>query len=167
MDEKPASITKLHIVFDVAVTLLVIATTIRALGFPPLARTFPLSVGMLAVTFGMIVLAIDVRGYLRDAGTSVALPPEADEFPRRGLIIVCVWMLGYITGILLIGMVAASAIFLVSSLIIQGKVRPLWAVVLTVALVGWLLLVAELIGLRMPPSFIDLFGLIFGNVNLI
>jgi hypothetical protein len=166
MDEKPASITKLHIAFDVAVTLLVIAAAIEALDFPPLARTFPLSVGLLAAVFGMIVVAIDVRAYRRDAAAATP-PPEAEDFPRRGLISVCVWMLGYIIGVVLIGMVAASAVFLMSSLIIQGKVRPLWAAVLTVVLVGWLLLIADLIGLRMPPSFIDLFRLVFGNVNVI
>jgi hypothetical protein len=167
MDEKPASITKLHIAFDVAVTLLVIAAAIEALDFPPLARTFPLSVGLLAAVFGMIVVAIDGRAYTRDAATAAAPPPEAEDFPRRGVISVCVWMFGYIIGVALIGMVAASAVFLMSSLIIQGKVRPFWAAVLTVVLVGWLLLIADLIGLRMPPSFIDLFRLVFGNVNVI
>lgn len=167
MDEKPASITKFHIVFDVAVTILVIAAALEALDFPRLARTFPFSVGILAAVVGMFVVAIDVRGYMRDARTAAAPPAEAEEFPRRGLIVVCVWMFGYIIGVLLIGMVAASAVFVVSSLIIQGKVRPLWAAVLTVVLIGWLLLIADLIGLRMPPSFIDLFRIIFGNVNVI
>lgn len=165
MDSQPRFITKYHVIFDVAVLTLAIAAAVEALDFPQLARTFPLAASGLATIVALMVLAIDIRGYVRGVpATVVAIPsvdsadPAMDDVSPRQILVVGLWMLGYVAGIWIVGLPAATIIYLMSSLVVQGKVRLWAAALMTAVLLGWLLVLARLIGIRMPPSLIDLSG---------
>lgn len=171
MDSQPRFITKYHVIFDVAVLALAIAAAVEALDFPRLARTFPLAAGGLATIVALMVLAIDVRSYARGVPASVAATPAvdpddpaaADDVSPRQMLVESLWMLGYVAGIWLVGLPAATIIYLMSSLVVQGKVRLWAAALMTAVLLGWVLVLARLLGLRMPPSLIDLFEILTRN----
>ncbi len=171
MDSQPRFITKYHVIFDVAVLALAIAAAVEALDFPRLARTFPLAASGLATIVAVMVLAIDIRSYVRGVPATVAAipavdpadPAAADDVSPRQMLVVGLWMLGYVAGIWVVGLPAATIIYLMSSLIVQGKVRLWAAALMTAVLLGWLLVLAQLLGLRMPPSLIDLFEILTRN----
>jgi hypothetical protein len=172
MDSQPRFITKYHVIFDVAVLALAIVAAVEALDFPRLARTFPLAASSLATIVALMVLAIDVRSYARAVPAIVAATPavdsvdqaEADDVSPRRVLVVSLWMLGYVAGIWVVGLPAATIVYLMSSLLLQGKVRLWAAALMTAVLLGWLLVLAELLGLRMPPSLIDPFEILPGNL---
>lgn len=171
MDDTPSSITKFHLMFDAAVLALVIAAAINALEFPDLARAFPLAAATIATIIGSAVLIVDIRNYLQDTNGESFNSIDSDEFTEENageevslvrLLIVILWILGYIVGIALIGLEAATIIFLATSLIFEGKIKVWTAITVTVCLVGLLEIFAALLGLHMPPSVLDVYGIVTG-----
>jgi hypothetical protein len=149
-----------RLVGDVVLAALFAATSYGALRYPPLARIFPLSVGILATVLSLINLAIDV-GRRRSAGTRrtplirsieseaertaevEAVDPESSTAATLGVAKAWGWILGYTLAIWLAGFEAATALFIFAVLRFEARRSYLFAAtgaviaVLSVAVFSW------------------------------
>ncbi|MQA17758.1 MAG: hypothetical protein GEV09_27955, partial [Pseudonocardiaceae bacterium] len=132
--------TKMRLVFGVMVILLFTWTGWQALGFAQLALYLPLAMSGLGVVVGVITVATDLMNWKRQGLVASAdvpetaamhgaeereiaireggIDPSAEDTPEdphaialRSLAMM-LWILGYVLLIWLVGIVAASAIFL-------------------------------------------------------
>lgn len=154
-----------RIAFDSAIVLFFIWLVVEAAEFRSLAGYFPLTVGWLGVILGIANLGIDIRRVRRTAhghgGHDESIQrQEADEQEEPYNLPIALryigWVIGYIAAIWALGMVAASALFLVTFLLIESRVRWGFSILGSAAAATAMLLLVEALNLRVPVG--QLFG---------
>ena len=111
-----------------ALTLVYLAT---GYGYTPESRAFPVTVGWAALALAIVDIVSRTQtaiGYaILQRLNPAALPEKADSHPHYPVpkqIQAVVWALGFVTLILLIGILYAVPAYVFSSLLVRGK-RPL------------------------------------------
>lgn len=175
--------TKMRLAFGVVVILLFTWTAWQASGFAQLALYLPLAMSVLGVVIGVITVATDLINWKRQGVVASADVPETAalhgaeereiairegemdpdaaggaEDPRavavRSLVML-LWIFGYVLLIWLVGIVAASALFLVAFLRLVARTGWLLPAIGTLVVLSGMWLMSELLNLRWPPYLLE------------
>lgn len=145
-----------YIFLTIALIIFAIAAYM-ALDFPTQAQTFPRSVALVAVAIvllEMIAFAFTMRG---DSDTDEETKPDIDSIRAKfgGISPYLLWIVLFYAGIYLIGMVAASGIFMFLFLLLLGKMKWYYALLSAMLTVAFLITMEDVMSLRWPKSIID------------
>lgn len=122
---------------------------VAAYGYPPASREVPLLVCYtLVVLIGLDILSRTrthlgqlVRKYLNPGSglTDIPKTEEDEEHPsgRRELIAVG-WVAAFTAGVMLVGILPSVPVYLASYMIVEGKKKPLFSILVAVAVVLFL-----------------------------
>lgn len=144
-----------HYIFLTIVLILFAWAAYLALDFPTQAQTFPRSVALVAVG----IVAIEMVAYLFVVWKSSdeVEPTAFDSIRTRfgGIWPYLLWILAFYAGIYVIGMVAASGIFMFLFLLREGKMKWYYALLSAVLTVAFLITMEDVMSLRWPKSITD------------
>jgi beta-lactamase regulating signal transducer with metallopeptidase domain len=160
-------VTRLRFGFDVLIIALFGATAYMSLDFRELAQYMPLYISLLALILAFTNLIVDLVRW-RATGTAVGSdtiataalreddPEEAGEVRATFARVVRYlgWVLGYVLLIWVIGLVPATAVFLVAFLVIEARMRLVLIAIGTVLTLAALMGISELMNLFWPPSLL-------------
>ena len=125
-----------------------------SLEFPGQAQTYPRTVAGAAVIITMIELVSYIVSWSNETLTEVA--PENTLTARFMTILpFLVWLAAYYVVIYVIGMVAASGLFVFLFLYREGKVKWYYALLARVFIILFLVQMEDVMSLRWPDSIID------------
>lgn len=142
----------------------------EARGFPSLARYFPLTAAGLGLVIGLASLAQDVARWRSGATRRTDLLSAAPAIPEPGeeseqaapsfaqtvriSAYYMAWIVAYVVGIWLIGLIAASAIFLLLFLRLEARLSYVRTVLCAVAVVLFLYYFGGFMDLHWPDSIV-------------
>lgn len=138
-----------QIVFGLLIAAAFAFCLLLALGFPPRARLFPLTVSVAA----LLLLAVDlVRTGLR----------PGDGFPQSGGLVAqgravapyLLWIVGFYLAIAGLGFVIATGAFVFGFLLTQAKMRWWMALVSAAAVIAGLFVLGALLGIEWPAGLL-------------
>jgi hypothetical protein len=179
--------TKMRIGFGVLVILLFAWTGWQALEFARLARYLPVAMSGLGVVIGILTVTTDVLNYRRQGAAAAGdvpetaalhgaeqrelairegeLDPDAEdtpEDPRRiaqRSVMMFGWVAGYALAIWVLGILAASALFLLVFLLVVARSGWVLPVVGTALMLLAMVVLSEALNLYWPSYLLqDVFG---------
>lgn len=149
---------------EAVVLAVFVYAAIESRSFPHLAAMSPFYTAIAGAFLTLVVLLLDVRTVIRRQAAPIAdlldLSSNLADAPTRADAIALLRrsatyfgaIIGFFVLILLVGFPVATVIFLTVFLIIDGRVRPVWAFVSGLAVTGVFLVVAYLLELEFPPA---------------
>ncbi len=149
---------KYQIGFVVALLGLFSWASWEAMGFSQLARFFPLYVSIAAIILSVIQLIIEVRlGIIKQSSDAEIDGREATLVKRLPETIKYLgWFFGYFVLIYLIGIMAATVVFLFSFLLLEAKMRWFHIVIGVMSTVFIINLFGSTMNLHWPKSLFNL-----------
>lgn len=125
-----------------------------SLDFPGQAQTYPRTVAGAAVLITLAELIAYLVNWYRDNLPDVA---DEDTLTARvmGILPYLGWLLAYYIVIYVIGMVAASGLFVFLFLYREGQVKWYYALLAGVFIVLFLIQMEDVMSLRWPDSIVD------------
>lgn len=148
-------------IFLAVVLVLFAWAAYEALNFPTQAQTFPRSVALVAVAIvllEMVAFFFTARGDSSSVDTGAeedAVPADSIRARFSGILPYLLWIGAFYVGIYLIGMVAASGIFMLLFLLLPGKMKWYYALLAAILTVIFLITMEDVMSLRWPRSIID------------
>jgi hypothetical protein len=159
-------LSKVRLTLDAVVLILFAWALSQALGFPRLAAQFPMLVAVGGLAFGAVGLARDIKKF-RSSGTALggdvmdtaslsAMVGEdseaglADAFLALGRY--AAWIVGYVATVWLLGMVAASALFVGVFLAIEARLGILRSAIAAAAVAAGLVFLSDLLSAPWPHT---------------
>ena len=138
-------------VFLLLVLLFFAWATWQSLSFPEKAQTYPRTVAFVAV----LITLVELGSYL----WSVREQKSDEEATLTAKFIkilpYLLWLLACYAAIYVIGMVAASGLFVFLFLFREGKVPWYYALLSGVIVIAFLLIIQDVMGLKWPDSIVD------------
>ena len=179
--------TKMRVGFGVLVILLFAWTGWQALEFARLARYMPAAMSGIGVVIGVLTVTTDLLNWRRQGVAAAGdvpetaalhgaeqreiairegeLDPEAEgtpEDPRRiaqRSVMMFGWVAGYVLAIWVLGILVASALFLLVFLLVVARSGWVLPVVGTVLMLLGMVVLSEALNLHWPPYLLqDVFG---------
>ncbi|MPZ60980.1 MAG: hypothetical protein GEU93_06735 [Propionibacteriales bacterium] len=176
--------TKMRLSFGTLIVLVFAWTGWQALDFAELARYMPVTMSALGVTIGIVMVLTDAFNWKRrrlttgdDVSETAALygaeereaalrdgsldPEAADDAPEdprkvaRRSIMMFGWIVGYVLAIWVLGILVASALFLVVFLLVVARSGWLLPVIGAALTVTGMLVLSELINIEWPPYLLE------------
>jgi hypothetical protein len=162
---------------DIAFVVIFGAASYVALDYPSLARTFPLSIGLLATLLSLVNLGIDVNRRLAGAGavqsgsaksqlaqsieSELEQLEELEEIDPKGSTATPFavakawgWIFGFALATWLVGLEAATALFIFTVLRIEARRSYLFAVIGAALAVAGVVAFSKLLDVPLPePSW--------------
>ena len=153
-----------QLVFTFMVGALFLGAALLALQFPDTARRFPLTAALVSLSLVVVQL---IRMVWRRGKSQVSQadkqPSESQETligQAKKIFPYLLWILGFYSLIFVFGFVIASGVFVVAFLFTQAKMRPLVALLAGGLVVGFILLIGDVLSLEWPFGLIsDWFGI--------
>lgn len=116
------------------------------------AKTFP----QLIASFTVIIVLVELVTFMISSRNSPELPASQTISGRFGGIFpYLVWLLAYFAVIYVIGMVAASGLFVFLFLFREGKVKWYYALIAGLIIIAFLIQLEGVMNLKWPRSIID------------
>ena len=147
-----------QIVFLVLVFLFFGWAASESLSFPSKAQTYPRTVAFAAVAITLAELLSylwSLRGQKSEIDSSNTLTSKF-----IGILPYLLWLLATYAAIYVVGMVVASGLFVFLFLFREGKVPWYYALLSGLIVIGFLLTIQDVMGLKWPKSVIDPLALI-------
>jgi hypothetical protein len=158
-------ILAMRFALETLVLAIFVYAAVTAHTFPHLAAMSPFYTAVAGVLLTSAILLMDLRTAIKrqavpvsdllDLTSALAEAPtrtEAMQLLRRSAAYFAA-ILGFFLLIFLLSFPVATVVFLALFLIIDGRVRPVWALVTGFAVSGVFVVIARLMELEFPPAF--------------
>ena len=124
----------------------------ESLGFASQAQTYP----RLMATAAVILTLVELISYIISSRSEEDVPLSQTLSGRFGGILpYLLWLLAYFAVIYVVGMVAASGLFVGLFLLREGEVKWYYAILAGLIVIGFLILMEDVMSLRWPRSIVD------------
>lgn len=159
--------TWLRLGFSLVILCLFAYAGMEALDFSRRARYMPLYISVAGFTLSMLLVLRELWRMRTADGSSTAsgvaiedlasedlFSPQEERQRLRTTSYYLLWMFGYVALIALVGLPAASALFLGAFLLIEARMKVLATALSVAAMVGGILVLTHLMHLRWPSNLL-------------
>lgn len=143
---------KISLVFSILLLFIFCWTAYEALQFAELARYFPLYVSVLGITLVVIELISSIVKNIKNPGNKTEFHPQLKEAFKYIL-----WIVSFLLLIYIVGFKIATAIFLLSFLILESKFKLVKALLSVAAVIFFLIIFGDYyMNLNWPDNLLNL-----------
>ena len=136
-----------QILFSLFIGLIFLSALILSQQFPDTARRFPRAITLISLIFLLIQL---IKVWLNKKDYAATVTDKGIVAQFRKIAPYILWIIGFYGLIALIGLVFASAIFIVVFLLRYADMKWYFALLSAVVVVALMLLIGDLLSLRWP-----------------
>ncbi|TCT21709.1 tripartite tricarboxylate transporter TctB family protein [Melghiribacillus thermohalophilus] len=149
---------KYSIYFSIFLLVIFTYAVIDALTFAKLARFFPLYIAAIAVFFALMDLILNIYRYLKLRKSEQREQEDQEDTEEfTGTVRYMIWIIGYVTGIYILGFMITTTLFLVLFLLFETKFGIIKTSVSTAITIGIILLFGNMMNLYWPKGLLNIF----------